>query len=218
MRFRRIFEAHGIETLIHYPVPIPHQPALAAEHPAECPVAVARHVRRSSRCRSIRRCRGRRRSRRRRSHGRGNRGGRGWRSAVAMLAVILQILQLAVVAWLPGAALFRLPSLDRERRAALDAEERAFWAVMLSLAISLSIVLALGSAPRYTFDRLLLADRVSPPRLWPQRVDVSAFGSRTARRMSRTVLVPALLIVLAAMADSFPRPNTSSAARIRAST
>ena len=31
--------ARGIETLIHYPVPIPRQPALAAQRPAECPVA-----------------------------------------------------------------------------------------------------------------------------------------------------------------------------------
>ena len=31
--------ASGIETLIHYPVPIPRQPALATEEPAECPVA-----------------------------------------------------------------------------------------------------------------------------------------------------------------------------------
>jgi dTDP-4-amino-4,6-dideoxygalactose transaminase len=29
----------GIDTLIHYPVPIPKQPALAAQHPADCPVA-----------------------------------------------------------------------------------------------------------------------------------------------------------------------------------
>jgi dTDP-4-amino-4,6-dideoxygalactose transaminase len=29
----------GIETLIHYPVPIPRQPALASEQPAGCPVA-----------------------------------------------------------------------------------------------------------------------------------------------------------------------------------
>jgi dTDP-3-amino-3,4,6-trideoxy-alpha-D-glucose transaminase len=29
----------GIETLIHYPVPIPRQPALASESPADCPVA-----------------------------------------------------------------------------------------------------------------------------------------------------------------------------------
>lgn len=29
----------GVETLIHYPVPIPRQPALAGERPADCPVA-----------------------------------------------------------------------------------------------------------------------------------------------------------------------------------
>lgn len=33
--------ARGVETLVHYPVPIPRQPALAAEHPAECPRASA---------------------------------------------------------------------------------------------------------------------------------------------------------------------------------
>ena len=31
--------ARGIETLIHYPVPIPRQPALASMDPAECPLA-----------------------------------------------------------------------------------------------------------------------------------------------------------------------------------
>ena len=31
--------AAGVETLIHYPVPIPQQPALATERPADCPVA-----------------------------------------------------------------------------------------------------------------------------------------------------------------------------------
>ena len=29
----------GIETLVHYPVPIPRQPALASEHPSQCPTA-----------------------------------------------------------------------------------------------------------------------------------------------------------------------------------
>jgi dTDP-4-amino-4,6-dideoxygalactose transaminase len=32
-------KARGIETLIHYPVPIPRQPALAAERPDQCPIA-----------------------------------------------------------------------------------------------------------------------------------------------------------------------------------
>jgi dTDP-4-amino-4,6-dideoxygalactose transaminase len=31
--------ARGVETLIHYPVPIPRQPALAAAAPADCPIA-----------------------------------------------------------------------------------------------------------------------------------------------------------------------------------
>lgn len=36
---QRHLGAEGIETLIHYPVPIPRQPALAAAAPGECPVA-----------------------------------------------------------------------------------------------------------------------------------------------------------------------------------
>jgi dTDP-4-amino-4,6-dideoxygalactose transaminase len=40
---RDAFQAHltarGVETLIHYPVPIPRQPALASTQPADCPVA-----------------------------------------------------------------------------------------------------------------------------------------------------------------------------------
>ncbi|HSK11428.1 MAG TPA: DegT/DnrJ/EryC1/StrS family aminotransferase [Vicinamibacterales bacterium] len=36
---RAFLADRGIETLVHYPVPIPRQPALAAQEPAECPVA-----------------------------------------------------------------------------------------------------------------------------------------------------------------------------------
>jgi len=32
-------KAHGIETLIHFPIPIPRQSALAGEDPAQCPIA-----------------------------------------------------------------------------------------------------------------------------------------------------------------------------------
>jgi dTDP-4-amino-4,6-dideoxygalactose transaminase len=38
-RLQRHLAASGIETLVHYPVPIPRQPALASEDPAPCPVA-----------------------------------------------------------------------------------------------------------------------------------------------------------------------------------
>ena len=36
---RARLSADGIETLVHYPVPIPQQPAFAAMHPADCPTA-----------------------------------------------------------------------------------------------------------------------------------------------------------------------------------
>ena len=36
---RARLKACGVETLVHYPFPIPRQPALAAERPAECPTA-----------------------------------------------------------------------------------------------------------------------------------------------------------------------------------
>jgi hypothetical protein len=62
---------------------------------------------------------------------------------------------LLLLAWLPGAALFRLPLWQRDRRAGLDAEERLFWQVMLSVSWSLTVVLALAALGRYTFTALL---------------------------------------------------------------
>ncbi len=42
-RNRAALQAHlaasGVETLVHYPVPIPRQPAVAREHPVDCPEA-----------------------------------------------------------------------------------------------------------------------------------------------------------------------------------
>jgi hypothetical protein len=70
----------------------------------------------------------------------------------------LTLLHLLIVAWLPGAVIFRLPIADRDRRARLDADERLFWAVVISASVSVSVVLALALLDRYTFERLLLAD------------------------------------------------------------
>ncbi len=36
---QRHLKQAGVETLVHYPVPIPRQPALAGEHPDACPIA-----------------------------------------------------------------------------------------------------------------------------------------------------------------------------------
>lgn len=109
--------------------------------------------------------------------------------------MLLQVLQLVIIGWLPGAMMFRLPWLDRERRAGLPAEERVFWAIILSLAVSLSIVLALAAAGRYTFGRLILAN-----------LAIAAIGAASARfrlrlgpgarRAGATFLVPLTLVAL----------------------
>jgi hypothetical protein len=107
----------------------------------------------------------------------------------------LPLIQLLIIAWLPGAVLFRLPVADRDKRAALDAEERLFWAVILSLGVSLSIALALAAAHRYSFGRLQMADAG----VAALAAAASRFRLRlgpAARRPGLTALLPLTLVVL----------------------
>ena len=100
-----------------------------------------------------------------------------------------------IIGWLPGAVFFRVPWLDRDRRAALPADERLFWAIILSLGWSLSLVLVLGLAGRYRFDRLLLLNLlVSGATILLCRTSLG-YGGR-ATRMSPQAALPALLVAL----------------------
>lgn len=102
---------------------------------------------------------------------------------------------LILIAWLPGAIVFRLPFANRERRAALPAEERLFWQVIISLAISHGIVLALAAAHRYTFQRLILIDAVLAVLL----ACLARFRLKLgAPRPAVSALVAAALLVLSA--------------------
>ena len=65
------------------------------------------------------------------------------------------IAEALLIGYLPGALLFRFPVADRARRAALGAEERAFWAVFISLSLSSTVALGLAAMEQYTFERLL---------------------------------------------------------------
>ena len=102
---------------------------------------------------------------------------------------------LLLIGYLPGALVFRLPIAGRDRRAALPADERVFWHVMLSVAWSLTIGLLLASLESYGFDRLLLLNGVLCLLL------AVSGGARLiyrgqAARMNWTGLVPIALIVL----------------------
>src|SRR5262249_56544700 len=102
-----------------------------------------------------------------------------------------------VIGWLPGAVLFRVPFLQRDRRAALSAEERGYWAVLLSVATSITIVLALAAVHRYSLTRLLIADAV----ITVLAGVVARFDLRLGARAPRpglTALLPIALVVLGA--------------------
>jgi len=102
-----------------------------------------------------------------------------------------------LIGWLPGALIFRLPDAARDRRAALPPEERAFWAVVLSVAWSLAVVLGLAFAARYRFERLLLINAgVSAGVALAFRSRLS-FGGRAAP-VTWTAVLPVFLVALGA--------------------
>lgn len=63
-----------------------------------------------------------------------------------------------LLCYAPGALVLRAPMGSRLRRESLDAEERVFWGVVLSVVITSVVALTLGLLGRYRFDRLLLID------------------------------------------------------------
>jgi hypothetical protein len=69
------------------------------------------------------------------------------------------MLRLALAAllfgFLPGALIFRAPVGERRLRAALAAEERLFWSVLLSVTWSVAAAMALAAFGAYRFDTLL---------------------------------------------------------------
>jgi len=116
--------------------------------------------------------------------------------------MIVLALQAVVVGYLPGAAIFRLPVLDRERRAGLDPAERVFWAVVISLSLTLVATMALAAIGHYSLERLLAINIVV--------VAVSAFGARRAWRLAgaaplaRWTAAPAILAAAAVWVYSPP--------------
>jgi hypothetical protein len=71
----------------------------------------------------------------------------------ALLATLL-------VAYAPGAIAFRLPFGLQDRRGRLPASERVFWAVLLSVVWSTTLVVILALAGAYRFERLLAINAV----------------------------------------------------------
>jgi hypothetical protein len=105
------------------------------------------------------------------------------------------ILAALLVAYLPGALLFRLPIADRPKRASLPPEERVFWHVVTSLAWSLVLVLTLAALERYRLELLLFINgMLCLILLGGMRTRVSYRGG--AARPAWTIVLPIVLIAL----------------------
>jgi hypothetical protein len=128
---------------------------------------------------------------------------------------VIHAVQAAIVFWLPGAVLFRVPWLDRNRRAALDAEERLFWAVILSVAVSLSAVLLLAAFHRYSFTRLIVADAALAATLAAASRLRLGLGP-AARRPGLTAVVPLALVLLGVYYTLLAAAATGLAAAVAA--
>ena len=69
--------------------------------------------------------------------------------------MLITIASLIAIAYLPGAVIFRLPLADRSKRAALPAEERLFWGIMLSVIVTTTMAFALAAIDGYSLSRLV---------------------------------------------------------------
>ena len=102
-----------------------------------------------------------------------------------------------LIAYLPGALIFRLPLAERSRRAALSAEERVFWAVVISVALSSIVAFALATTGSFQLERLILVNggiSLTIGLLWRLTL---RFGGE-APRPTWTVGAPLVLLLLAA--------------------
>ena len=109
--------------------------------------------------------------------------------------MLTPLLQAVIIGWLPGATIYRVPWWARDRRASLAADERLFWQVLISIAISLSAALALAALGRYSLPRVVVADLA----LALLVAALSRFRLRLgapARRPTLWSLVPLVLILL----------------------
>jgi len=72
--------------------------------------------------------------------------------------MVLKLTYLALIAYIPGALVYRAPIANRDRRAALPAEERAYWAVVISVILSTTIAFGLAALGVYSLTRLVICD------------------------------------------------------------
>jgi hypothetical protein len=103
------------------------------------------------------------------------------------------VASLIALAYLPGAIIFRLPLADRSKRAALPAEERLFWAVIISIIVTTTAAFALAAMGVYSLRVLVWCNTVLAAALAVASLGNLRLGA-TARWPGWTAALPAVLI------------------------
>ena len=107
--------------------------------------------------------------------------------------MIQKLIYLTLIAYIPGALIYRSPVANRERRASLPAEERLFWAITISVIVSTTIALALAAMGIYSLAGLVTCNVILATGL-----TLASFGNLRlgpkAPRVGRTAVFPALLV------------------------
>jgi hypothetical protein len=107
-----------------------------------------------------------------------------------MLSTIASLL---AIAYLPGAIVFRLPIADRAKRAALPAEERLFWAVIISILVTTTLAFVLAAMSVYSLRMLVGCNVATAAVLALASLGNLRLGAN-ARLPGWTAVIPAVLI------------------------
>jgi 4-amino-4-deoxy-L-arabinose transferase-like glycosyltransferase len=113
---------------------------------------------------------------------------------------VAALLRLLILFYLPGALLFRAPLGERDRRASLPADERAFWSVVLSLAWTITVALLLAAASTYRLSALLAINALACAALlacFRQRLRLSPEAPRPRAGVAVPMALAALVVWLA---------------------
>jgi hypothetical protein len=109
---------------------------------------------------------------------------------------VLGVLLAVLLCILPGSVLFRIPILQRERRAALPFEERWFWQLVLSAVWSVGVTLTLGAFSVYSLPRLVTINAVLavvPALVWRRGLRLGSLSPKPGA----SALLPLALVAFA---------------------
>jgi hypothetical protein len=104
---------------------------------------------------------------------------------------------LIAIAYLPGAVIFRLPMADRSKRTALPAEERLFWAVIISIIVTTTVAFVLAAMSAYSLRAVVWSNVAVAAALALTSLGNLRLGA-TARMPDWTAVLPAALIAAGA--------------------